>query len=87
MTSDRVYSDFVCLCIRTQLTKEINQKLAKSMPRRRLLRGIYTRKTYLYKKLGVKEGGRRLLEGSIFSGAYGMCNICYYTFVICYSLT
>ena len=27
---------------------------------------------YLCKNLGVKEGGGRLLEGGIFSGAYGI---------------
>ena len=29
------------------------------------------RKKYLCKKLGVEEGGGRLLKGSVFSGAYG----------------
>ena len=48
---------------------ELNLKL---MPRsrRHLLRGVYTRKKYLCKKLGVKEGGGHLLEGGVFSGAY-----------------
>ena len=71
MTSDRGYSDCVCTCRRTQSTKELNQKLAKSMPRRRSLLSVYTRKIYLCKKTGVKEGGERLLEGEVFLGAYG----------------
>ena len=32
------------------------------MPRRRSLLSVYTRKIYLCKKTGVKEGGERLLE-------------------------
>ena len=33
--------------------------------------GVYTGGKYLGKKLGVKEGGGRLLEGGVFLGAYG----------------
>ena len=66
MTSDQVHSDFVCTCMRTQSTKELNQKLAKIMPRRCSLRGVYSRKIYLCKKSGVKEGGGHLFEGDIF---------------------
>ena len=53
---------------------ELNPKLTKSMPRsrRRLLQRVYTRKKYLCKKLGVKEGGGHLLEGGVFLGAYGI---------------
>ena len=32
-------------------------------------------KKYLCKKLGVKEGGGCLLEGGVFSGAYGKVNL------------
>ena len=71
MTSDRGYSDFVHTCIRTQSTKELNQKLAKSMARRHSLWGIYMRKIYPCKKMAVKEGGGCFLEGGVFSGTYG----------------
>ena len=67
MTSDRVYSDFVCTCIRTQSTKELNQKFAKSMPRRCSLR---EENIYLCNKSGVKEGVGRV----IFLGAYSIYN-------------
>ena len=49
------------------MTKELNQKLAKSIPSRCLLQRVYTRKICLCKKMGVKEGGWCLLEGGVFS--------------------
>ena len=39
-TSKQVYSDFVCL--QTQSTTELNQKLTKIMPRRHSLKHSYT---------------------------------------------
>ena len=36
------------------------------------MQGVYTRKKYLCKNSGIKEGGGRLLEGGIFLGAYGI---------------
>ena len=50
---------------------ELSQKLTKSMPRRRSIRGVYTREKYQCKNLGVKEGGGRLIEGGVFLGTYG----------------
>ena len=44
---------------------ELSQKLPKSMPRRRSLWDIYTRENYLCKKLEVKEGEWRLVEGGV----------------------
>ena len=62
---------FACKCIRPHSTRELNQKL---IARRRSLRGVYTGGNNLWKKLGVKEGGGRLLEEGVFSGAYGDYN-------------
>ena len=50
---------------------DLTQKLTKSMPRRCSVWDIYTSEKYLCKKLGNKDGGRCLLEGGVFSGAYG----------------
>lgn len=66
VTSKQGYTgNFVCTCIWTHLTRELNQKL---MPRRRSQRGICTREIYnLCKKLGVKREERALAErGLIF---------------------
>ena len=48
-----------------QSMTELNQMLTKSMPRRRSIRGIYTRENTLCKNLGVKEG-----EGVCSKGVY-----------------
>ena len=50
---------------------ELNQKLAKSMPRRCSIRAVYTREKHLCLNLGVKEEGGHLLEGVIFLRNYG----------------
>ena len=71
----------VILCVRTHLTIELNLKLTKSLPRRHSLWGVYMRKKYLCKKLGVKEGGGHLLQGGVFWGAYGI------THVVCLGLS
>ena len=65
-TSDQVYSDFVCVCMRTQSMKELNQKLAKSIPTRRSLhftQGKYT--DARFRNQGLKKG-----EGICSKGAY-----------------
>ena len=64
------------MCLRTQSsTKLIYQKLTKSIIRRRLIQGVYTREKYLCKNLWVKEGGGRLLKGGVFSGTYSISHI------------
>ena len=50
--------DFVCTHLQTYSTKELNQKLSKSMPRsRRHSRHLHINRKYLCKKL-VRKGGR-----------------------------
>ena len=49
---------------------ELNQKLAKSMPRRCSIRAIYTREKHLCTNLGVKEEGGHLLKGVVFLRNY-----------------
>ena len=44
--NEAMNSNFVCTRFRIQSTTELNQKLTKSMPRRRSTRGIYTREKY-----------------------------------------
>ena len=44
--------------------------LIEIMPRRCLLWDVYTRVKYLCRKLGMGEGGCRLLKGGVFLGAY-----------------
>ena len=57
---------------------ELNQKLTKHS-QKTLDTGCLHGGKYLCKNLGVKEGGGRLLEGGIFSGAYGNLKVhhCY----------
>ena len=62
VANENGYSDFMCTCLQTQLMME----LTKSS-----LKGIYTNENTYAKKWGVKEWGGYLLEGGIFSVAYG----------------
>ena len=48
---------------------ELNQKLNKSLPRRRYWAFTRGEKIHM-QEIGVKEGEGHLLEGGIFSGAY-----------------
>ena len=50
---------------------ELTQKLTKHS-QKILNTGRLHGGKYLYKNLGVKEGGGRLLKGGVFSGAYGI---------------
>ena len=43
VASELGYSNFVCTCLQTQSTMELNQKLTKSMPRRHSIWGVYMR--------------------------------------------
>ena len=61
------YNGFVCMCILILTMTKLNQKLTKSMARGCSIRGIYTRKKYLYSNLRIKEAGGHLLEGGVFS--------------------
>ena len=38
--------------------------------RRDLVQGVYTREKYICEKLGIKEGGGCLINGSTLLGAY-----------------
>ena len=51
VASEWGYSNFVCMCLQTRPKMELNQKLTKSLHRRRSIRGIYPRR----KKNKVKE--------------------------------
>ena len=62
-------NNFVCTCLQTQSTTELNQILTKN-PENAQYRGAYIGEKYLCKNLGVKEGGGCLLEGGVFSGTY-----------------
>ena len=67
MGSKQGYSHLMCMCtcLWSNLMTELNQKCTKSMPRRRLIHGIYTREKYLCKKFRIKEG-----EGVCSKGPY-----------------
>ena len=54
---------------------ELDQKLTKHSQKMLDAGRLHEEKKYLCKNLGVKEGGGRLLEGDVFSGAYSIITI------------
>ena len=74
VASEWGYSNFVCMCLQTQPKMELNQKLTKSLHRKRSIRGIYPRRK---KKQSERREACGLGTVTFHMGA------CFCEFVVC----